>query len=137
MGSKRFWLACLLVFVVYVATSFVIHGLLLMSTYRDLASIWRPEADRASRMPWMWLAQAIFSIFFCLVYAKGVEGKGWVGEGLRFGLIMATLVAAPAVIAEWVIYPIPGSLAVQWVIYWYIQILILGLCVAAVYRKQT
>lgn len=136
MGSKRFWLACLVVFVAYVATGFLIHGFLLGSTYRELASIWRPEGEMNQRFPWMLLGQAIFAVFFCLVYAKGVEGKGWVGEGFRYGLIAATLIGLPAVLTQWVVYPIPGSLAIKWVMYGYMQIVILGLCAAAIYRKQ-
>jgi len=48
MNWKKFWLAALLVYLVFVATTFIIHSLILGGYYMkpDVQSAWRPEEQR-------------------------------------------------------------------------------------------
>jgi hypothetical protein len=133
--NKRFWMA----FVACYLTGFVInglvHGVWLDPTYKALASIFRPEGEMNSMM-WLNFASSAIAVFaFCYIFTKGYEAKG-VMEGVRYGGLVALLVAIPgSMMALWV-YPVPADLAIKWgvagVAYW----LALGAVVSAIYKPD-
>lgn len=133
--NKKLWTGFIVVFIGMAVVEFVIHGLILSSTYESepLKSIWR--ADMQSKMWVFYVVYLIMSYFFTLIFSKGYEGKG-IGEGVRFGFYMGLLMATPMAYASYVTYPIPYSLALQWFIFGIIEYVILGILVAMVYGKK-
>jgi len=90
MNWKKIWMAAILVYVVYIATNFLFHGLILGNFYMtsEVANTVRPETDMSSYMWVRFLTMAVFSFFFTFIFAKGCEGKG-ILEGIRFGFYIA------------------------------------------------
>ena len=134
MNTKKWLIAALGVFIAYFAMEFVVHGVIMKPLYEQTASVWRPEEYMRKLMLWMMAGQAIFSVMFVLIYAKGYEPtKGWLGQGLRFGLILGTLLA-PIALTEYVVYPVAGLLALKWILFGYVQVILSALVAAGLYR---
>ena len=132
--NKKFLVAWLVVFVLYLAGGMVVHGMLLADEYMA-TGLMRPEAEAQEKMHLMILAHVLMAGAFTWIYARGVENKPWLGQGLRFGLAVAVLFT-PVYIIYYVVQPTPGVLAVRQVAYDTILTLILGAAVAFLYRGQ-
>ncbi|MCI0749015.1 MAG: hypothetical protein L0Y32_00535 [Nevskiales bacterium] len=131
---KRFWLAFAAVYVVHTALSFLLHGVVLQSTYESLAQVWRPMAEMHARMPILYASAAVWLFLFCYIFTKGYENKG-VGEGVRYGALIGAFVSVMSAFDSYVIYPIPLCLALIWLIGGVVTFTLLGAVLAAVYRR--
>lgn len=132
--DKKFLVAWLVLFVLYMVGGIVVHGMLLHDDYAA-SSLMRPEADANKLMHLMALAHLLMAGAFVWIYRRGVENKPWLGQGLRFGLAVAVLFT-PIFIIYYVVQPTPGALAVKQVAYEVILTLVLGAAVAFIYRGQ-
>jgi hypothetical protein len=132
--NKKFLVAWLVLFVLYMAGGFVIHGMLLADEYLA-TGLMRPEAEAQELMHLMILAHVLMAGAFTWIYARGAENRPWLGQGLRFGLAVAVLFV-PIYIIYYVVQPTPGVLAVRQIAYDTIHTLILGAAVAWLYRGQ-
>jgi len=122
-------------FVVIFVTEFVIHHVWLGEFYKAHAQWWRPEAEMNSLIHLMFLAQAIFAVLLSIVYAKGYEAdKGGVGQGIRFGLLMGLLWMVPYSLMNFVIYPYPASLIMNWFVGGMIEFFLAGAVIGLLYR---
>jgi len=133
INVKRLIMATLGVFVFILASDFVIHQLILGSTYHEFPSLWRSEEEMKSYMLYMLIGQFLIAKFFTLIFAKGYEGKG-VGEGLRFGMLIGPFAVAPSFI-QYAVYPLPSILLWSWVGLGLIQSILAGLVVGILYKK--
>ena len=84
----------------------------------------------------MILAHILMSGAFAWVYARGVEAKPWLGQGLRFGLAVALLAPVPIYIIYYVVQPMPGALVVKQILFDGILVLVLGCVAAFLYRAE-
>jgi hypothetical protein len=132
--NKRFLIAWLAIFVVWMAGSFVVHGALLQADYKGLANMFRPDADAQQYLPIMLAAHVIMAGAFTWIYARGAEAKPWLGQGLRFGLVVALLAIVPTYMIYYAVQPMPGMLVIKQIVFDGILLLVLGVVVAFVYR---
>jgi catechol 2,3-dioxygenase-like lactoylglutathione lyase family enzyme len=130
--NRKFLVAWLVVFVIYMAGGMVVHGILLGDEYAA-TGLMRPEAEAQRLMHLMILAHVLMAGAFTWIYARGVENRPWLGQGLRYGLAVAVLFV-PIYIIYYVVQPTPGMLAVRQIAYDTILTLILGATVAFLYR---
>lgn len=133
--NKRFFIAWIVIFVVWMAGSFVVHGLLLHDDYSKLATLFRSEADAQKLFPLMILAHVLLSGAFVWIYSRGVEAKPWLPQGIRFGVAIALLTVVPTYIIYYVVQPMPGAVVVKQIVFDGILTLILGAVVAFIYRR--
>ncbi|HXG45538.1 MAG TPA: hypothetical protein VNJ71_12370 [Gemmatimonadales bacterium] len=133
--TRQLLLAWLVVFVVWMAGSYVVHDTLLHDDYAQLASLFRPESDAARYFPLMILAHLIMAGAFVWIYSRGVEPAPWVGQGVRFGLAVALLTIVPTYLIYFVVQPMPGSTVVKQIAFDGILVVLLGVVVAAIYRR--
>lgn len=138
MNMKRYLLAALAAFVAYSGLGLLIHEGLLTADYEPLlGSVLRSGEGFSARVPLLYLGNLVFALALALIYVKGYEAKkGWIGQGVRFGLILGTLLA-PIALTEYVVYPVAGGLALKWIAFGYVQILITALVVAGIYQPQS
>lgn len=132
--NRRFFVAWLVVFVVWMVGAVLVHGHLLGADYASLP-IFRPESDAQRFFPLMILAHAILAGAFTWIYAKGVEARDWLPQGLRFGLAVAFLTIVPTYLIYYVVQPIPQALVIRQIVYDGLLMLILGVVVAFLYRN--
>jgi hypothetical protein len=134
--SKKFLIAWLLVFVVWMAGSFLVHGTLLRDDYLALPNLFRPEAEAQEHFWLMIAAHIMMAGAFVWIYSRGVGASPWVGQGVRFGLAIALLAVIPTYLIYYVVQPMPASLAHRQMIYESLLVILLGLTVAVVYREK-
>jgi hypothetical protein len=133
--NKKFLIAWLVMFVLYFAFGFVVHGVLLHDDY-VATGIMRPEEQQQGMMGLMVLAHVMLAGAFTWIYARGVENKPWLGQGLRFGLAVAFLAVIPLYLIYYVVQPLPSSLVCKQIVFDTVCTLILGAVVAFLYRGQ-
>lgn len=131
--NKTFWIGFIVVYIVWQALSFVVHGVMLAETYRVMGEVFRPEEVITGMMWMMYLGSALYLLLFCYIFTKGHEGKG-VGEGLRYGLLMGLFLSIPSAIDQYVVYPLTTNLAVIWFVCGVIAFMIAGAIFAAIYK---
>jgi Protein of unknown function (DUF1761) len=133
--NKKFLIAWLVMFVLYFAFGFIVHGVLLHDDY-VATGIMRPEEQQQGMMGLMILAHVMLAGAFTWIYARGVENKPWLGQGLRFGLAVAFLAVIPLYLIYYVVQPLPSSLVCKQIVFDTVCTLILGAVVAFLYRGQ-
>jgi hypothetical protein len=135
--NKKLVVGWIVVFIVMSVLEFLLHGVILSSTYNSEAvrKFTRPESEMMGMMWIYYVVYLIVSFFFTLIFSKGYEGKGIV-EGVRYGLYMGLLMATPMAYASYAMLPMPYSLALSWFISGIIEYIILGIVVAMVYGKK-
>ena len=134
--NKKFFIAWAIVFVVWMAGSFLVHGTLLQSDYAKLQNLFRTESDAQAYFPLMILAHVVLAGAFVWIYARGTEAKDWLGQGLRFGAAVALLTVVPTYTIYYVVQPMPAALVAKQIVFDGILLLILGCVVAFLYRGQ-
>ena len=136
MNLKRRLAAGIVLGVVFIVLEFLIHGFLLSGVYKETASVWRPGAEMKSLFGLMIVGQFLFGVFFGIVFAQGYEPRrGALGQGFRYGLIMASMLAPMNSLGWYVILPIPQSLCFLWFTAGFVEIVLLGLTASFVYKE--
>lgn len=133
--SKRFVIAWVVVFVVWMLGSYGVHGVLLHDDYLRLSNLFRTEADSMKYFPWMIAAHVILSGAFVWIYSRGVEAAPWMGQGVRFGIAIALLTIVPTYLIYYVVQPMPVETVIKQILFDGILTIVLGLVVAFVYKQ--
>jgi hypothetical protein len=123
-------------FAVQFAGLFVIHGVWLKQDYINTADLWRTQDAMMHRMWIMLVADLIFVIGAVWIYARGVENKPWVGQGIRFGILLALVSPINGSLAGYVLLPISHLLVVKWMIGEGLLAIVLGLVIAAICKPK-
>jgi hypothetical protein len=71
---------------------------------------------------------------FVWIYARGVEAKPWMAQGVRFGVAVALLTIVPSYLIYFVVQPMPGGVVIKQIIFDGVLLVILGTIVAWLYR---
>ena len=132
MNTKKLVLTIVVVFIVANLTGFLIHAVLLAPDYMAVKEHYRPEGSE--KMLFINLAYFAFAVGSVLVYAKGVENKPWLGQGLRFGILMWLVLTIPSFFIAYAVQPVPTMLLVKQVLFEGVDKLLLGTITAALYR---
>jgi hypothetical protein len=123
--------------VVFVATQ-VFEGFvnlyLLFPITSQLSYIWRPVVE--AKLWMLPFTGMFFSFFFTYVFSKGYENKG-IAEGIRYGAIVAMMVALPHAYGTYALMQIPYAVALQWFIYGAIEYVLAGILLAIVFKKRS
>lgn len=135
--NKKFAIAWLVVFIVWMAGGVVVHGMLLNPDYKALPNLFRPEAESGKMFPLMIFAHALLAGAFTWIYARGAEAKPWLGQGLRFGVAVALLTIVPTYLIYYVVQPMPLALSIKQIVFDGIVLLMLGAVAAFMYRDRT
>lgn len=137
MEPKRLIAAIVVGYVILMGLGYLIHEIWLMPVYHQYAPVWRLEEVMRHKMWINWVGQLLFTVVFVWVYTRGVEDKSWVGQGIRYGILMTLLAVVPAVLSAYVVYPIPYDLALKWMAGGAVQLIVLGLVVAGFCQKPS
>jgi len=108
---KRLIWAILAVFVAWQVLEFIIHGLILMKTYQETASLWRPINEMNFGL--LRLVGLVAATSFVVIYAGFVHEKS-VANGLKYGLIFGVGTGASMGLGTYSVMPVPVFLALVW-----------------------
>ncbi len=134
--NRKFLIAWLVVFIVWMAGSFVVHGVLLHDDYLKLPNLFRSETDSQPYAPLMLLAHVFLSGAFVWIYSRGAQAKPWLGQGVRFGIAIAMLTSVPMYTIYYVVQPMPGMHVIKQIVFDGLLMLVLGVVVAFLYRDS-
>jgi len=109
--TKRIVIGIVAVFVAWQVMDFVLHGLILASTYAATSTFWRPEAEM--KMGLMRVVGLVAAVCFVCLYAWLVRPKSW-AAGLAYGLIFGAGTGFSMGYGTYCVMPLPQSLAVAW-----------------------
>ena len=138
MDMKKIIGAVIGAFVLLVAGRYLIHEVWLKPDYMGLGDIMRSEASIMHRMWILQLGNFLFALAAVLIYARGVEAKSWVGQGIRFGILLAMASVLPQSMIEYSVYFVPHTLGVKWAIGESSITILMALLIAAICKpKQT
>ena len=132
--NKKFIMAWIALFVVWLLGDFVVHAVLLHADYMQLPNLYRTEGDQQKYFPLMILAHVIMSGALVWIYARGAEAKPWVAQGVRFGVAIALLTAVPTYLIYFVVQPMPAEVVIKQILFEGVLMVILGTIVAWLYR---
>ena len=135
MNYKKFILTVIAVFIVANVLGMVIHAVLLEPEYAKLPNLYRGKDSVL--LFWINLGYLAFAIGATWIYGKGLEAnRPWMGQGLRFGLALWLVLAVPSFVIAYAVQPVPSSLMLKQVGYELVGKLLIGLVIAAIYRKS-
>jgi len=129
---KRNIIAIVLVFIILSILDFIIHGILLKSTYEATASLWRPMNDM--KMPLMYFVTLVFTVCFVLIYGLLVKKKS-LPAGIKFGILFGLATGISMGFGSYTYLPIPLTLAWSWFLGSLIEIAVAGVIVGAVIKS--
>lgn len=134
---KKTILAVVVGFIVQLGGLFLIHGVWLKPDYAATASVWRTEQAQVARTWAMLLGTLIYVVAAVLIYVRGREAKPWIGQGVRFGILLALAVVAYSSLTGWVVLPVPHLLVEKWILGESVLAVVFGLVIAAICQTKT
>jgi hypothetical protein len=136
MNYKKFLIAFLAAGVVMNIIDFLVHGLILQSTYQAYPSLFNPMGT--FNIGWFIFGDFVAAAVFVWVYNRVFDSfGGGIRGGLMYGLYAGILICFPAFLFFHLIFvSFPYSLSWIWTIYGIVAYAILGIVVGVLYRKQ-
>src|SRR3989441_1264710 len=111
MNYARIALAGVAAWIASIALGYVINDVWLLHLYQANAWAFRHPEDIARLLPIGLGAQMLACLAFAFAYAKGYQGEGSrIGEGIRYGTIVAIMIGGFATIWNYVTEPIAPRL---------------------------
>jgi len=121
---KKILLGGLAVFVAWEILDFVIHGLILGSTYATLPNVFRAQADM--KMGLMAVVTLIGALAFAAVYAWFVSPKS-LATGVKYGLVWGFGGGVMMGYGSYAAMPIPYVMALAWFLGTWVEFTVAGL----------
>lgn len=128
--NKKFLVSWAVVFIVWMAGSFALHGVWLGESYAALTNLYRPEERQMDLFYLMVIAHVMLAGAFVWIYQRGNENRPWLAQGVRFGIAVAVLAPIPTFMIYYVIQPLPSNLVITQIIGETVLCVILGMVVA-------
>ena len=131
MVKRTIW-AVVAIFVAWSILDFILHVLLLRSTYEATANLWRPMGEM--NIPLMYFVTLVFTVCFVLIYGLLVGQKS-LTTGLRYGALFGLAMGISMGLGSYVVMPIPPTLAWSWFLGSWIEAITAGAIVGAIVKS--
>ena len=128
---KRYLLAVTVVFVAWTLLDFVMHGVILQSTYQATAALWRPLPEM--KLGLIHLVALVSAVCFVGIYRQLVAPKSLLA-GVKYGLLFGLGAGFSMGFGTYSTMAIPLHLAAVWCVGTIGQCLVAGVLVAAIVR---
>ena len=129
--NKKFIISSLVMAVASLMLGFVVHALMLKSSYAQLPNLYRSDAQSEAHFVYMLLAHLLIGIGLTWIYRRGHEaGKGVLSQGARFGAAIAVVSTIPVFLIYFAVQPVPSDLVAQQIVFDSIGMVVLGVLVA-------
>ena len=128
---KRLMPAVGATFITWVILDFVIHGMILQSTYQATAQLWRPMEE--TKMGLMYVVTALSALAFAGIYYALVAEKS-IASGVKYGILFGIAIGFPMGFGSYCVMPIPLHLAVVWFVGSLVETTVAGILVGAIIK---
>ena len=133
MNKKTFIIAVICAVITFIITDLIIHSMILSPYYETVKQLWRQNMGNI-----MWImniGQLILASAMVYIFSKNFENKG-IFEGMRFGFLMSLLIIVPGSLGQYVVYPVPGKLALLWIAFGITQYIIVGIVISLIFKPN-
>jgi hypothetical protein len=134
---KKLIIAIVVAYLILMGTNYLIHRVWLMPDYDAIPLSHRSIVGIMRRFWAMALGQFFFAALFSYIYTRGIQRKPWLGQGFRYGILMAFFTVIPFSLSEYDTFIVPYRLAIKWMFAGGIQMIILGIVVAAICQESS
>lgn len=134
--NKQFLIGWLVIFVTWMAGSFLVHGILLQNEYSQLPNLFRPEEQAQEYFHFMLLAHVFMAGAFVWIFQRGVSDDPWLGQGIRYGIAIAFLGVIPMYMIYYVVQPMPGMMVAKQMLFDGLLVIALGAVVAFICKLR-
>ena len=131
--TKRIIFATLAVFVTWAILDFLIHGMMLGSTYQATAMLWRPMEEMKTGL--MYLVLLLSALVFVTIYARLISPKN-VARGLGYGLLFGVGTGISMGYGTYSVQPIPYYMALTWFLGTAIEATVAGLLTGLIVTEE-
>ncbi len=136
--DRKFLIAWLVTFVVWMAESFIVHGLLLQRDYASMAALFRPEADAQNYLPIMLGAHVLLAGALVWIYRRGLTASApWAPQGWRFGIAIILLTIVPTYLIYYCVQPLPGAMVAKQIVFDGVGVVLVCMVTAWMHRDKT
>ena len=108
---KKVGLTSLAVFVLWAILDFVMHGVILQSTYATQPELWRPMEEM--KMGVIYFSVLVSAICMVYVYAQFISPKS-MNVAVKYGLVFGIGAGTVFGYGTYAFLPIPYSMALTW-----------------------
>lgn len=130
--NRRMLLAIVAVFITWSILDFIIHGLLLQSTYEATASLWRPVDE--IKFLFAYAITFASNIFFVVMYQRVITNKS-LKSGITFGIGFGFAAGILLGLGSYPYMPIPLMLAISWFVATLFQFIAAGAITGAIVKS--
>jgi hypothetical protein len=106
--NKRFWISVAVMFVMFMAIGFFVHGFLLKADYTQLPNLFRSEQDQMNFVVFMPIADLFAAFAVVWVYVRIKQDKPFLVQGICYGLVITAMMTVPKFLIYYAVQPIPG-----------------------------
>jgi len=130
---KQVLVSVLAIFITWLILDFLLHRLLLRSTYDATSGLWRPENQM--NIPLIYFVMFVLIISFVLIYGFLIDQKS-LASGIRFGAIFGLAIGVSVGFGTYIHMPIPLILAWGWFLGGWIKALTAGAIVGVLIKQN-
>jgi len=130
MNTKRFAYACLAILIFALLWNGIVHMVVLREANIALDKIARPAAERSVVLGLLVTVGIV--VLFVYSYSAFVRTAG-IRRGLVHGAFFGLLAGVLVDLNQFFLYPIPGSLALAWFLFGFVEFCIYGALAAWIY----
>ena len=116
---------------------FLVYGTLLAGEFGRYPAVYRSNEAGAAYLPLMFAGIFVAMLAATFIYAKGYEGGPGIAEGVRFGLLVGIFVLGCFAGVNYAILNIGRKLALMMGAAGFVEWLIAGAVIGAVYRAPS
>ena len=106
--NQRFWISVAVMFVMFMAVGFFVHGFLLKADYAQLPNLFRSEQDQMTFFAFMPVADLFAAFAFVWIYVRIKDGTPFLVQGICYGLAITALMTVPKFLIYYAVQPMPG-----------------------------
>lgn len=132
--DKKFAVAWIILFIVWMVGSFLVHATWLGDTYAAMTDVYRTAEEQEKLFPFMLLAHVMLAGGFVWIYRRGREAKPWIGQGIRFGILIALFAVVPTYLIYFSVQSMSSDLMIRQIIGDGLLTVVLGIVVAYIYK---
>ena len=135
--NARFSVSVVVVFVLFIVTGYVVHGVLLEPFYKALPSLYRTPEDMQTHFPYMLPGHLVAALAFVWLYFRMKQDQPPLREGGKFGFMIACLMIFPKFMFYYAVQPIPGAVTIRQIVFDTLSLVVIGIVVAYINRSKT
>jgi hypothetical protein len=132
--NSRFWVAWLVVAVLWFAGAYLINAVLIIEDWYPV-EILRGWEEELKRYQWMCYPFVLWSGTSVWIYQNFARRQPWLPRGLAYGVVLALITIVPMRMINYASLKLPAGVLLKEVSLWSVMIILIGVVIAWIYRE--